>query len=85
MACLKCGDCCNWFYLIVSKNRTDIDFLKCHGMEVEEDVNEYRIKIKNTCHNLLDGICIDYENRPELCKNFRCEKNVFDDFPEMKN
>ena len=84
MSCLRCGNCCDEVAFFVDKNRTDIEWVKLHGFVVEDRGNEWRIMIKAQCSAKIDNKCSIYETRPEICKNFRCEKNVLNDYPDLK-
>jgi Fe-S-cluster containining protein len=79
-----CGKCCNEVTLIIDRNRTDIEWLELHNLKVKEDGNDIRVTIKLSCSKQIDNKCSIYESRPEICKNFRCEKNVLDDYPDLK-
>ena len=31
------------------------------------------VKIEHICQHLVDGLCDIYENRPDVCRNYKCE------------
>ena len=31
------------------------------------------IKIEHTCPHLIDGLCDIYEDRPDVCRNYKCK------------
>lgn len=79
--CWHCGDCCNNF------RTTTADYLPDEAdkvlKEMEFPVNVIKpfrmwlsFEIKGKCEKYDSKInrCLDYNNRPELCKNYWCKK-----------
>ena len=84
MSCLKCGKCCDEVGFFVNKERTDVEWLKLHGITVEDRGDEVKITIALPCSKKINNQCSIYDNRPEICKNYRCEKNVLDDLKNLE-
>ena len=72
MNCDNCSKCCEDIILpLAFEPNEDIKhWIEFHNIEVKGKM----IRIKNKCEKLVNGKCSIYENRPENCKNFFCEK-----------
>ena len=73
--CLKCGKCCTHIMLKVGNSiPTDKDFLDysvLHGITFEKINGETYLFIPARCFWLNhQGECMEYKNKPNLCKNF---------------
>jgi Fe-S-cluster containining protein len=60
-------------------------WLSYHGCQVREkqdnDKKKFYVTIPIVCNNLIMGKdhkweCMDYENRPELCKRYQCQEEL---------
>ena len=79
--CNNCGECCQYVMIRIDTEKTNIEWLKLHGIEVDVDM----AKINLPCSALKNNKCTIYESRPDICRNFNCIKSVLDDFPDLKN
>lgn len=73
--CLECGGkCCHFFGLSAPKsgNKDYERYLELHGVRIVDSVRFGRISIMPLkCRNLTpEGRCGDYENRPQVCRDF---------------
>ena len=84
MSCLKCGECCRFATLIISKDTKNLDWIRYHGMTITPNDSELRVTVPISCDKLVDNKCSIYDTRPDTCRNYRCEKNMLNDFPELK-
>ena len=79
--CIKCGQCCNFFEMIVEKklliNNETIRTLFKKELNVEfEDIQQCSIKVNATCMHLdkKTGLCKIHNTRPEICRNHFCQR-----------
>ena len=77
--CVKCnGLCCRYVALPIEKpkEKSDYDDIKwflCHeNITVFVEDGDWYINIKNKCRHLKkDNRCVNYENRPNICRKYR--------------
>ena len=79
MSCLKCGDCCQTATLVISKDTKNLEWIEYHGMTITPNGEQLRVTVPIKCDKLVDGKCSIYENRPDTCRRYVCEKNLLDD------
>lgn len=85
MACKRCGQCCT--YVVIKMQRMKVDpagmeqWFQNHHMKVYPvpgKKNVIGVRIPLTCRHLEydtdSGVafCMDYENRPKLCRDYMC-------------
>ena len=68
----RCGDCCQNIKLPLGfiADENDIRWIEYHGIKVENN----EVIINNPCSKLIDNKCSIYDNRPEICQIFICQK-----------
>ncbi len=85
--CEKCtGMCCRYiaFPIETPEDRSDYDDIRwylCHediSVFVEDD--QWYVSVRNKCRYLDEKTykCLDYENRPEICRNFEADGCEFE-------
>ena len=82
MSCLSCGRCCMFLilpYIVEGKENTkDIaNWIRLHHfipVGSDNKIDEIIIPIK--CSNFENGKCKDYENRPNVCKDYLCKRAI---------
>lgn len=73
--CTECGGQCCKFFVIPAPKMKNPDYekyfaLRVPGARFMETKRHGRIFVINIpCKNLKDGRCVDYENRPKLCRD----------------
>jgi len=73
----QCGDCCKKMYIPFGDGKqTDWSrWIKLHkGLEINVYKGLECIVLNNVCRKLKDNKCTIYKDRPDMCKNFRCDK-----------
>lgn len=78
--CCKCGDCCRFLYCVEPWSEFGFWLEKIFHPEYRR----FRVIGKDK-HGLIlactlvkeDGLCPDYENRPDLCRNFPNPDRVY--------
>ena len=92
--CQNCGKCCQEFQVdaVTTDPRLIMTLLKLFGFPIPLTVvpKEIRIKIEiphGDCKHFdpIRKICLDYLGRPELCRNFFCNKSKIKEFPDESN
>lgn len=80
--CIKCGQCCYFFEMIVNPQHLRIGGLYVNsafknqlGVEFEE-VKQCSVRINAQCSHLdtKTGLCKVHNNRPAICKNHFCQR-----------
>jgi Fe-S-cluster containining protein len=74
--CQRCGDCCRDIILPlrIKLDEDDIRWVEYHNLKVIEKEGQQWVKIQNPCSQLKDNKCLIYDNRPENCQIFICQK-----------
>jgi len=69
MTCKKCGQCCRWSYFGFSIPVELSPLLKLRGAEI---VDSHVLRVPLVCSKLdqTTNLCTDYDNRPDVCKEF---------------
>jgi Fe-S-cluster containining protein len=70
--CDKCGACCKYFRVSLSTTEDKEDYLLRHGCinrGPKYGIDEFVFPLECAFLN-SKGLCNDYEERPEVCKNF---------------
>ena len=73
MNCKRCGECCRVLDLHITAPAEDSEndeFYKIRGFDISDG---FEIRIPHVCQHLVDNDCIIYENRPRVCREFKCE------------
>ena len=79
-ACQRCGNCCRNWAIAMCPNEDYARFLTYHGIIVRERRDGYMEAYgESKCVHLRTSkehgtSCAIYEDRPELCRNWACEK-----------
>jgi len=76
VACSRCGNCCVAVYFHVQMNNDDERWWKLHSLEYKIMPDGHAvIKYPSKCYwyDPLNNACINYEDRPQKCKNFLCD------------
>lgn len=97
MPCRRCGQCCTYIVIKMEKLQIIGDpqgmeqWFENHHLkvyQVKEKEGMIAVKIPLTCKHLeIDtdtstAFCMDYENRPQLCRDYMCrmaEGNTHDE------
>jgi Fe-S-cluster containining protein len=86
MSCQRCGKCCRDFTIkldVGTDSQQELEgfkrYLNLHGCKTFIEEKVLNILAPVMCENLGfkegEGYCCkDYENRPEICRKFLCEK-----------
>jgi len=51
-----------------------VRWAKLHGIKVIKRFGRFWATFKVSCQKLKDNRCSIYDSRPEMCKEFKCEK-----------
>jgi len=80
------GKCCRYFALPIETPETfkDFEYLRwymLHGrVSIFVDDEEWYLMVHNECQNLMqDHRCGDYENRPQICRDYTTDNCEYDD------
>ncbi|OGI00403.1 MAG: hypothetical protein A2Y25_02310 [Candidatus Melainabacteria bacterium GWF2_37_15] len=78
--CCKCGDCCRFLYCVEPLTELGFKFMKL----IYPKYRRFKIigKDKNgiilACKLIReDGLCPDYENRPDICRDYPNPKKIY--------
>lgn len=73
MNCKTCGACCLYLQIPISELTEDLKkWLLLHeNIGITTLTGETNLVIFNKCKNFKDGLCIDYANRPNTCREFK--------------
>lgn len=76
MNCKKCGGCCKTLILPLGITVDDDSqkWLEYHGIKVIRGNPISYIEIDAVCSNLKDNQCSIYEQRPQVCRDYLCDK-----------
>lgn len=74
---IRCGKCCKVVY-IPCGDLNETDYLRWIKLHTRVKIEVFRglqcIVLPYKCSKLKHNKCTIYEDRPEMCKKFRCEK-----------
>ena len=77
-SCKKCGKCCNYMYSIDTYTEKEFKIMQT----LFPKYKRFYIKGKDADGNLIfacklvspEGLCTDYKNRPNMCKNYPAKR-----------
>ena len=72
---VACGECCRRIRFPVRYPRGSYDWMRWHGVDVEEVYGIPWVTLHNPCEKLVGDVCTIYPNRPFGCKTYQCEKS----------
>ena len=80
--CWLCGQCCNFFEMIVNADNLklgDLNIRESFKKELQIEfgpISQCSIKVNTTCINLdiKTGLCKIHDKRPDICKNHFCQR-----------
>jgi Fe-S-cluster containining protein len=80
MVCSRCGKCCKYLVFIVPYTRhtdDELRYYKLRGVMFERiNRNTDRMIVPCRCSLLgEDNLCMDFENRPDVCRKDKRSKN----------
>ena len=77
--CSRCGCCCTEFAYISDEEISKIKrYLKKHPVKEEHARPDFAGRVPMLCpfHNAIERKCNIYEVRPEVCREFQCNKSI---------
>lgn len=84
--CIKCGNCCKRFEAVIDQEKEENARTIAAIKKVFADgkmkmvlsrYDQIKIRIEGPCQHLDENNrCRIYEDRPDICKNFYCEKSL---------
>lgn len=77
MACRKCALCCQCIRFCIQPDEDREYWMRLFGLIVSRLANgQTQVLISKPCGNLDPKtlLCHDYENRPNICREFLCEE-----------
>jgi len=80
MPCTRCGQCCTYTEFHTPNDavcKEDAKWWANHGHTVTQHPHHIAIRVNNPCNNLRHNkdkttYCTTYQNRPSVCRNFKC-------------
>ncbi len=68
--CKKCGECCKRVSFFFSPASADMQrYYELRGFKITEHEGRKFVTVPVACKNLAEnGLCKDYENRPDICR-----------------
>lgn len=71
--CDNCSKCCEtvMFELFGKDHET---WAKYHGLKIVKFMDKKYVQFDIKCQKLVNGRCSIYENRPEMCRRYYCER-----------
>lgn len=76
--CPSKADCCK-FMLIAIGDDKESDYIRWASLHKDIKLVEWRglicIKLLNKCSMLKHNRCSIYEDRPQMCRSFKCSNN----------
>ena len=73
MNCGKCSKCCESMMFEI-KDCDHEYWVRLHGVEVREFQGKTWAYLPIPCQKLKEGHCSVYQERPEMCKRYYCDK-----------
>lgn len=81
--CKRCGNCCSNYLPLSKKEIADLkEIVKQRKLKPISSV--FGIGFEAACPFLNGNICTIYEDRPEICRSFTCEKFKNKDYSDKK-
>lgn len=78
--CCKCGDCCRFLYCVDPLTEFWFRFMQF----IYPKYRRFKIIGKDKCGIILacklikeDGLCPDYENRPDICRDYPNPEKIY--------
>jgi Fe-S-cluster containining protein len=73
--CKKCGDCCRQLiFFIPSLPESYIEYYENRGCRIENN----KLIVPYECPHLgVDNLCMIYENRPALCREYEGQSGFY--------
>lgn len=86
MPCTRCGACCTQMTFKFTEPTPDDDIERwwlLHGYSVLHDAGRVFVGHDSTCYwyDPLTKSCTHYDERPQVCRRFRCPKSNAEDNP----
>ena len=76
--CTRCGECCAACLPITRKEEKRIkEYVKQNNIEPEFFQTEKDINLNCCFYDRTNKICKIYEVRPNICRSFKCNRNIF--------
>ena len=73
--CKACGKCCTYMELpVVSDKDGYYAWLAMHDVEIVFSHGLLCARIEQPCSRLVDGKCSIYDRRPQMCRDYKCER-----------
>ena len=87
--CARCGQCCQGFHISVGNLNKDMkNYFELHKIEIKNINGQQMLYIRKRCIRLCYNLkqdnyfCMDYENRPTVCKEAYTEQTEGVIFPK---
>jgi len=82
--CENCSKCCDNINLPIPKVSEDIKrWIELHYLKIVEIDGIDYVKIDNKCCKLIAGECSIYETRPDVCRQYDCNKKEYKNFKNI--